>query len=285
MSARRSAARVEAARRRPSRSGRLSNGPRDARRSSTPLGCACSPRLDSLPPSAPSRRRISVSTPRRLAQRRGVRPLPGDELPMPAKQRVRRHDGRDLPQPSTAQPIRAHGESAPIVVGQLQASAPQLAAKHTILFKQITKDISFLAIQPPGEEREQQLERGDVDHGRSLYHGPQILPSPVDPVMGHFYEAARQVTPLVVAFSVIADRPPVSAHSPSTSQGMCARTGFVVLPRRQATDLARSFTLLSALCMARLRAGARYDPTEASRTLRDGSRLRPHVLIALTPPA
>ena len=85
---------------------------------------------------------------------------------MPAKQRVRSHDGRDLPQPSTAQPIRPHGESAPIVIGQLQASTPQLAAKHTILFEQITKDISFLAVQPPGEERKQQLERGDVDHGR-----------------------------------------------------------------------------------------------------------------------
>lgn len=91
---------------------------------------------------------------------------------MPAKQRVRRHDGRDPPQSSAAQPIRAHGESAPIVVGQLQASPLQLAPKHTILFEQITKDISLLMVQPPGEEYEQQLERGDVDHGRSLYHRP-----------------------------------------------------------------------------------------------------------------
>jgi hypothetical protein len=52
---------------------------------------------------------------------------------MPAQQRVRGHHGRELPQPSTAQSIRAHGESAPIVVGQLQASTPQLAPKHTIL--------------------------------------------------------------------------------------------------------------------------------------------------------
>ena len=105
---------------------------------------------------------------------------------MPAQQRVWRHDGRDLPQSSTAQPIRAYGESAPIVVGELQASAPQLAAKHTILFNQIAKAISFLAIQPPGEEREQQLEAGGVDHGRSLYHGRQVLLSSVDPVMGHY---------------------------------------------------------------------------------------------------
>jgi hypothetical protein len=90
---------------------------------------------------------------------------------VPAKQRVRRHDGRERTQTCAAHPIRAHGESAPIVVGQLQASTPQLAAKHTILFEQIPKDISLLAIQPPGEERKQQLERGDVDHGGSLSHG------------------------------------------------------------------------------------------------------------------
>ena len=94
---------------------------------------------------------------------------------MPAQQRVRSHDGRDLPQPSTAQPIRSHGESAPIVIGQLQASTPQLVAKNTILFEQITKGFSLLAFQPPGEEREEQLESGGVKHGRSLYHGPQIV--------------------------------------------------------------------------------------------------------------
>ena len=77
---------------------------------------------------------------------------------MPPKQRVRSHDRRDLLQPSAAQPIRSHSESAPIGIGQLQASTPQLTAKHTILFEQIPKDVSLLSIQPSGEEREQQLE-------------------------------------------------------------------------------------------------------------------------------
>jgi hypothetical protein len=105
---------------------------------------------------------------------------------MPAKQRVRSYDGRDRPQPCTAQLMRVHGESPPIAVGQLQASALQLAAKHTTLFEQITKDISFLAINPPGEEREHQPESGDVDHGRSLYHRSASLPWPIDPVVGHY---------------------------------------------------------------------------------------------------
>ena len=94
---------------------------------------------------------------------------------MPAKQRVRSHDGRDLLQPSTAQPIRPHSEPAPIVIGQLQASTPQLAAKHTILFEQVTECVSLLAVQPPSEESEQHSECGGIDHGRSLYHGPQIV--------------------------------------------------------------------------------------------------------------
>jgi hypothetical protein len=33
-------------------------------------------------------------------------------------------------------------------------------------------------VQPPDEECKQQLERGGVDHGRSLYHGPQLLRIP-----------------------------------------------------------------------------------------------------------
>jgi hypothetical protein len=57
----------------------------------------------------------------------------------------------------------------------VQTSTPQLAAKHPILFEQITKDFSLLAVQPPDEEREQQLESGGVDHRRSLYHGPHIV--------------------------------------------------------------------------------------------------------------
>ena len=105
---------------------------------------------------------------------------------MPPKQRVRSHDGRELPQPSTAQPIRAHSKSTPIVIGQPQASTPQLAAKHTILFEQIPKDISLLAVQPPYEEREQQMERGGGDHDPESISRAASPASCIDPGMGHF---------------------------------------------------------------------------------------------------
>ena len=75
-------------------------------------------------------------------------------------------------------------QSTPIAIGQLQASAPQLAAKHTILFEQILKDISLLTVQPPREDGEHQLERGDIDHGPSLYHDDQFCRRASIQVMG-----------------------------------------------------------------------------------------------------
>ena len=105
---------------------------------------------------------------------------------MPTKQRVRRHDGRDLPQSSTAQRIRPYGESAPIVISQVQASATQLAAKHTILFHQIRDRLALLAIHPAGEDGEHHLEGGRVDHGRSLTHEVKLLCRVGRRVVGHY---------------------------------------------------------------------------------------------------
>ncbi len=111
------------------------------------------------------RRRISVSTPPRLGQRGACVHFRAMSC------RCQRSSVSGVTtvaiSRSRLRPNRyaRTGESAPIVVDQVQASVPQLAAKHAILFEQIANDISLLTIQPPGEEREQQLERGDVDHG------------------------------------------------------------------------------------------------------------------------
>ena len=44
-------------------------------------------------------------------------PLAGDQLPMPAKQRVRRDHGCDLPQGPPAQAMSSGGQSSPVVIG------------------------------------------------------------------------------------------------------------------------------------------------------------------------
>ena len=58
---------------------------------------------------------------------------------------------------------------------RVEAARRRPSAKHTILFEQVTECVSLLAVQPPSEESEQHSERGGIDHGRSLYHGPQIV--------------------------------------------------------------------------------------------------------------
>jgi hypothetical protein len=61
---------------------------------------------------------------------------------------------------------------APVVFGQLQASALELPAQDTVLLNEIVEYGSVLAVQPAGEDGEQQLERRSVNHGGNLYHGP-----------------------------------------------------------------------------------------------------------------
>ena len=50
-----------------------------------------------------------------------------------------------------AQAVRAHGQPASVVIGQLQALAPQLPAQDTILLNKIAEYVSLLAVQPPGK--------------------------------------------------------------------------------------------------------------------------------------
>ena len=101
-----------------------------------------------------------------------VRPFPRDELPAPAQERIWRDDRGDLTQPPTTQAIRTHGKPAPVVIGQRQASAPQLPTQDTVLFNEMAEYVSVLAVQPPGEDGEQQLKRRGVHHAGNLYHGP-----------------------------------------------------------------------------------------------------------------
>src|SRR5439155_27003610 len=54
-----------------------------------------------------------------------VCPLPGNELPMPAQQRVRRRDRGDLSQGRTAEPECTQGQSSAIVISDVAAARRQ----------------------------------------------------------------------------------------------------------------------------------------------------------------
>jgi hypothetical protein len=74
---------------------------------------------------------------------------------VPAQERVWGDDRGDLAQAPTAQAVRPHGQLAPVVVGQRQASTAQLPAQHAILFDEIAEYFSLLAVQPPREDSTQ----------------------------------------------------------------------------------------------------------------------------------
>ena len=116
---------------------------------------------------------------------------------MPAKQRVRRDDRRDLAQHVTAQPVGQRRKSSPVGIGEMHASPTQLPSKQAILFDEIGEHLPFPAIQPGHNGEEQQLECRDVDHGRELTSPPEHWPSQqVDRAVGHFYEAALSSCPV-----------------------------------------------------------------------------------------
>jgi hypothetical protein len=92
----------------------------------------------------------------------------------PAQERIGGDDRGDLTQPPTTQAIRTHGKPAPVVIGQRQASALQLPTQDMVLFNKLAEYVSVLAVQPSGEDGEQQLERRGVHHGGNLYHGPRF---------------------------------------------------------------------------------------------------------------
>jgi hypothetical protein len=65
---------------------------------------------------------------------RCVRPLAGDELPVPAEQRVGRDDRRHVAQCLPAHSVGARGESPPVLVGEPQAPSTHLPPQYPIFF-------------------------------------------------------------------------------------------------------------------------------------------------------
>ena len=88
---------------------------------------------------------------------------------------------------------------------------------------------------------------------------------------------------LPIRRSRFADRRQISSERarPLNQPGAVRANGFVFLIVKLTSGGPSHFYARSTRHVNR--AGARYDPTEASRTLRDGSQQRPRVLIALTP--
>jgi hypothetical protein len=73
---------------------------------------------------------------------------------MPAEDRVRRHERRDLPEQSSPNPMAQDSEAPPVAVVETQAPPGELGFQNAILLAQKGDDIRLLAMQPATEGRD-----------------------------------------------------------------------------------------------------------------------------------
>ena len=73
-----------------------------------------------------------------------------------------------------AQPVRALGQSPPLVIGETQPPPTQLAARRGF-FDQIGHRLPFAALEPAGVDQQQHLDGGGGDHERELISQPAIF--------------------------------------------------------------------------------------------------------------
>ena len=101
--------------------------------------------------------------PPRAASR--IRPLRSDELAMPAEDRVRRDDGRDLRQQSTAEPLPEDRQAATFVIGQCQSSAVELRLQNAVLLSQVLKRLESRTPDRRGSHRRRAEQTGAAGTG------------------------------------------------------------------------------------------------------------------------
>jgi hypothetical protein len=91
----------------------------------------------------------------------------------------------------TADSVRSRRKSPAIIVREPQPTATNPAPEGSVLFDQVREGVPLPTVQPPGQHQQHDLQRGGVDHERTLYHDRQ---KDVRRLVEHFYEAASQLT-------------------------------------------------------------------------------------------
>ena len=190
---------------------RSSNGRRDARRFSTRLEFACSPRwilprhAHHQPPDLGEH-----AAPTRPGRR--VRPFPCDQLPMPAEQRVGRDDRGDLAQRPTAQPKRSTASAAGRHRSNADAAHPAAGARGGFLrsgrrappargARASRSGPATASGEPRGRSRAgAYITAGDIRRSQQVDRsvGHNTLRNPFLLVMDHFEFAFRTATEIVL---------------------------------------------------------------------------------------
>ncbi len=92
--------------------------------------------------------------------------LLGDQPSVPTQNRVGRDNAGYLCQRPPSESLAAHCESAALGIAQSKRSAAKLLAEDPILFSQVVDLISLVAVQPPGQRKNQEVD--NMGHAQSL---------------------------------------------------------------------------------------------------------------------
>ena len=103
-----------------------------------------------------------------------VRPLPCDELPMPAENRVGRNDRRDLTEPTTAQPVSVPRQPPAFLVGQTDP-AGQVRSEDAVLFDQVGHGVLLPLVEPADQRHQKHSEGQRIEHGGRVYPTSPIV--------------------------------------------------------------------------------------------------------------
>ena len=90
----------------------------------------------------------------------------GDEAAVPAEDRVRGDDARDVPEATPTEGLSLHRQAAPLVVSEPERAGTALRAQHAVLLEQVVDGRLLLAVDPAREQKEEEGERG-----RQRVHG------------------------------------------------------------------------------------------------------------------
>jgi hypothetical protein len=137
-------------------------------------------------------------------------PLLRDQLTMPAQDRVRCRQSRDVPQGSSADLVSEHSQPPTLIVGQSDAMAAQLRLENPILFAEEVDDTTLLSLDPTKERHEQKVE---------WEHASESIRIEVDGVSGHYGLDIAGTRPPFGGQS-ISDLPdvPITRHSRMTTE-------------------------------------------------------------------
>ena len=156
-----------------------------------------------------------------------VRPFPGDEHPVPAKNRIGRDNRRHLDQDLATETGAEDRQPPPFVVGEPHALAAELSLQDSVLFAQVLDDLGLSALEPADKKRDEQLHR---NHAPSL----RQLPAEFSDTTGAECPVARHQLAVPTQNGVRRHKGRDVREQPATRAGVLIRRGVGARRRRNA---------------------------------------------------